>query len=1230
MDPAKETPIRSAVELQGAMLGRHQEELSTARYAVEGLSAQVTELTNQLQSLRSEPTVIPSRFHSEPRINNPPCYSGQPTQCRAFLTQCEVFFSLQPATYAADRAKVAFVISLLSGRARDWGAAVWEMEAVFCEHFSLFKEMIKVFDRSVFGQEASRLLSSLRQGKRSAADYAIEFRTLAATCEWNEPALAVRFLEDLTEEVREEILSRDVPSSLDQMVELAIRLDNRFEGRRRARVPVPTLQPISTSSSSAAPRTDPEPMQLGSLCISGAERQRRIHHRLCLYCGAEGHFAIQCPVKDRARSTRSCSALIDSGAEGNFIDEDWALQHGVPLQELVDPLPVFALDGSVLSKILRVTIPEELDDLSGVPREYHDLRAVFNRSRAASLPPHRQYDCSIDLIPGSTPPRAAGTIVPSSSPAGAGFFFVAKKDGSLRPCIDYRGLNDITIKNRYPLPLMSSAFEILQGAKIFTKLDLRNAYHLVRIKEGDEWKTAFNTPLGHFEYRVLPFVLANVPSVFQALVNDVLRDMLNIFVFVYLDDILIFSPSVSDHVQHVRRVLQRLLENRLFVKAEKCVFHVKSVTFLGHVVSADGISMDLAKVQRRFIRNFSQVAAPLTALTSTQTRFVWSESAQEAFDKLKKLFSSAPILITPDTTLQFIVEVDASNVGVGAVLSQRSPLDNRVHPCAFFSHRLSPAERNYDVGNRELLAIRLALGEWRHWLEGAALPFLVWTDHRNLAYIRSAKRLNARQARWALFFDRFNFTISYRPGSKNTKPDALSRQFESPDDPPPLESILPKGRVVGAVVWGIEQQVKRALSHVTIPRGCPEGKLFVPESVRSAVLRWSHASRLAVHPGVRGTLTSVRQRFWWPAIVRDVRRYVASCPVCAQSKSSNSPPAGLLRPLPIPSRPWSHIALDFVSGLPSSAGNTVILTVIDRFSKAAHFIPLPKLPSAKETALTVFDHVFKIHGLPSDIVSDRGPQFISQFWREFCRQIGATVSLSSGFHPQTNGQAERVNQILVRLLRTLAAHNPASWCENLRWAEYAYNSLPSSATGLSPFHACLGYQPPVFSSQEVEASVPSVQALISRCRRTWKKVRQALCQTRKRTRRAANRHRSRAPRYVCGQRVWLSTRNLPLQPPSRKLAPKFIGPFSIVKVLNPVANPSVFRVKKLLAVRPRGRGFQYLVDWEGYGPEERSWIPARDILDRSLIDDFLRSHQSLALGAPGGAPRGRGTVTSRV
>ena len=386
---------------------------------------------------------------------------------------------------------------------------------------------------------------------------------------------------------------------------------------------------------------------------------------------------------------------------------------------------------------------------------------------------------------------STGFIRPSTSPAGAGFFFVGKKDGGLRPCIDYRGLNKITIRNRYPLPLISTAFDLLQGATIFSKLDLRNAYHLVRIRQGDEWKTAFNTPSGHYEYQVMPFGLTNAPAVFQALINDVLRDMINHFVFVYLDDILIFSKSRHEHCQHVRQVLQRLLKNHLFVKPEKCEFHVTEVVFLGFIINQGQVLMDSRKTQavqnwpvpktvkevqqflgfanfyRRFIRGFSSVAAPISALTKKEAApFEWTPDADQAFRRLKERFSSAPILTVPDPSLPFIVEVDASSVGIGAVLSQRST-DGKVHPCAFLSHRLSPTETRYDVGDRELLAVKMALEEWRHWLEGAQHPFLVWTDHRNLEYLQQAKRLNPRQARWALFFGRFDFTLSYRPGSKN-------------------------------------------------------------------------------------------------------------------------------------------------------------------------------------------------------------------------------------------------------------------------------------------------------------------------------------------------------------------------------------------------------------------------------------------------------------------------------
>ncbi|KAL2083752.1 hypothetical protein ACEWY4_021525 [Coilia grayii] len=259
--------------------------------------------------------------------------------------------------------------------------------------------------------------------------------------------------------------------------------------------------------------------------------------------------------------------------------------------------------------------------------------------------------------------------------------------------------------------------------------------------------------------------------------------MLDRFVFVYLDDILIFSKNLEEHKQHVRLVLRRLLENLLFVKAEKCEFHAKTVAFLGYIVAEGAIQMDPTKVSavtswpvpenrkqlqqflgfanfyRRFVRNYSSVAAPLTALTSTKLSFLWTTAAEEAFCNLKNRFTSAPILQVPDPERQFVVEVDASDVGVGAVLSQQRPENNKLHPCAYFSHRLSPAERNYDIGDRELLAVKLALEEWQHWLEGASVPFIVWTDHKNLEYIRSAKRLNPRQARWSLFLSRFNFSV---------------------------------------------------------------------------------------------------------------------------------------------------------------------------------------------------------------------------------------------------------------------------------------------------------------------------------------------------------------------------------------------------------------------------------------------------------------------------------------
>lgn len=384
---------------------------------------------------------------------------------------------------------------------------------------------------------------------------------------------------------------------------------------------------------------------------------------------------------------------------------------------------------------------------------------------------------------------------------------------------------------------------------------------------------------------------------------------------------------------------------------------------------------------------------------------------------------------------------------------------------------------------------------------------------------------------------------------------------------------------------------------------------------------------------------------------KDVQEFVSSCPTCAQSKEPRTRPQGLLHPLSIPSRPWSHISLDFITGLPPSQGNTVILVVVDRFSKMCHLLPLPKLPTANQTAELLMRHVFKMHGFPQDIVSDRGPQFSSRFWKAFGRLIGSSISLSSGYHPQSNGQTERVNQEVEKTLRCLAGDNHSSWTSHLVWVEFAHNTLHHSSINMSPFECVYGFPPLLFPGQEPQVEVPAATRFIHRCRRSWQKARTSLRKAVHNQQKQANRHRRAGPSLRTGQRVWLSTRNLPLRVESRKLAPRYVGPFKIIKKINPVAyrlllpsalkihptfhvsqlkpvlcstlhpnrapTPALrivdghpaFTVRRLLKCRQvRGRT-QYLVDWDGFGPEERTWASAKDILDPSLIKEFHQAQR---------------------
>src|SRR5215813_8420998 len=460
-----------------------------------------------------------------------------------------------------------------------------------------------------------------------------------------------------------------------------------------------------------------------------------------------------------------------------------------------------------------------------VPSYLHDFEEVFSKTSFDSLPEHKQWDHAIELIPQAVTrsckvyPLAqheqkqldefleenlqTGRIRPSKSPMASPVFFIKKKDGSLRLVQDYRALNDITIKNRYPLPLISELVNQLRGAKYFTKLDVRWGYNNVRIKEGDEWKAAFRTNRGLFEPLVMFFGLTNSPATFQTMMNDIFRDLIaDGVVCVYLDDILIFTKTLEEHHQVTRRVLERLQEHKLFLKPEKCEFEKTSIEYLGLIVSQGHMSMDPVKVAgvkdwpaptnkkevqsfvgfinfyRRFIKDFSHHARPLFDLTKKDVTWHWGEAEQDSFLKLKELITSAPVLIFPEDLQPFRVEADSSDFATGAVLSQFVEEDDKWHPISFLSKSLSPVERNYDIHDKEMLAIIRSLDEWRHLLEGAHCKFEIWTDHKNLEYFCTAKKLNRRQSRWSLFLSRFDYALHHRPGRSMGKPDALSRRAD--------------------------------------------------------------------------------------------------------------------------------------------------------------------------------------------------------------------------------------------------------------------------------------------------------------------------------------------------------------------------------------------------------------------------------------------------------------------
>jgi hypothetical protein len=984
------------------------------------------------------------------------------------------------------------------------------------------------------------------------------------------------------------------------------------------------------------------------------------------------------------------------------------------------------------------------DEVSSVPPEYAEFADVFSKESASALPPRRPYDHQIPLEPGVTPPfgplyslseielkaldeyirenLSKGYIQASTSPAGAPILFVKKRDGSLRLCVDYRGLNKVTVKNRYPLPLIGEALDRLGAAFIFTKIDLRSGYNLVRIAKGDEWKTAFRTRYGHYEYRVMPFGLTNAPATFQNLMNDVLRDFLDDFAVVYLDDILIFSRSLDEHKRHVRLVLERLRDNGLFAKPEKCSFHQREVEYLGYLVSASGVKMDPKKVSsvvdwpepssvrdlqiflgfanfyRRFIRGFSKVAAPLTRLFKKDHPFVFDGPARQAFCQLKYAFTTAPVLAHFQPDRPSTIETDASDFAIAAVLSQPDA-DGVLHPVAFHSRKLTAAELNYEIYDKEMLAIIVAVREWRAYLEGAAHPFIVYTDHRNLEYFTTTKVLNRRQSRWAELLANYNFKIVYRPGTSMGKPDAMSRRHDFSEgskasDAPPRMLLKPGQLQLFAVsshaVNGESQLVsdirasqpqdpklQRLLPFLRDP-GIPRdnviqhdltgfsfrdglvlcnGLVYVPDddAIKLKVLRQCHDSVSAGHFGQAKTFEMVTRDFYWPRLRRFVNRYVSTCDACARAKTPRHKPHGFLVPLAVPARPWSSISMDFVVALPPSpSDNDAILVVVDRFTKMAHFSATKTTADAADVARLFLQDVYRLHGLPADIVSDRDKIFTSNFWRHLLAILDVQPNMSTAFHPQTNGQTERVNQVLEQYLRIFCNYQQDNWQELLPLAEFAYNNAAHASTGKSPFFANQAYHPncvTTVSPRAANSTNPAADDLTKSLRDVHKQLALDLAEAAANHARFYDRKVKEAPPFKIGDQVWLLRRNIKTARPSDKLDHKRLGPYPIkdkigraafrlqlpasmrihpvfhVSLLEPVhlndipgrvqdpAPPVVvddheeFEVEEVLDSRVRYGKLQYLIHWKDWPISSRTWEPQANLANApDLVDKFHRTY----------------------
>ncbi|KAF8755226.1 hypothetical protein RHS01_05545 [Rhizoctonia solani] len=1049
--------------------------------------------------------------------------------------------------------------------------------------------------------------------------------------DWNDAALRGQFAQGLHWEVSRLIATRERrPTTLLELQNAALVIDNALREERASHPPKGNKSGTSSATPNRGASTGQQATRPGRLSsdpnyVSEEERNRRRAEGLCIKCGKTGHKFAECRTgwKATPKEEGVKKEAAKSPSPPYCYYARWVSPQAGKIWKKANL--TFSFDGKKMTETFLICNTGSHAAILGLKwLDAHNPEIDWNQ-RTLSFPHAPPEHVAIaeeeeaDKNPlEGVPPSTINTpsMTDAESATLKDWLRDELKAGKMPKQIFHQFPRDVCSQKGWIPSLGHDLMAQLRGAKIFTKLDLRWGYNNVRVKEGDEWKTAFRTKYGLYESLVMTFGLTNAPAAFQHFMNELFKDLLDVCVIIYLDDILIYSKDDASHTQHVHEVLRRLMGNQLFCKASKCTFHVTSVEYLGIIVSDKGFSLDKLKIQavqewpvptkvkevqsflgfanflRCFVANFSHMARPLHNLVKKDTPWKWDVKEQEAFQGLKDAITNAPVLCHADPSKPYFLETDASGAALGSILSQRQE-DGRLHPLGFLS-------------------------------KGTVHPVTVFTDHRNLEYWKESRTFNRRHARWHLLLAGYNFQIVYRPGKQSGKPDALSRRSDHANIPPEPQTMLPDPVFANVALITPEKElqrqieasldqdesleeilqflqneskappsIKRAFKDYQMEAGLLfyQGRIVVPDTgtLRTDLLRIFHNSPLAGHPGRQRTLELVSRNYYWPGIRADTYWHVDSCETCQRirkPKYASIPP----QPLELPSRPWQHISYDMIVDLPKDGAYDSILVIVDSFTN---------LPPAERWT----NGTGKPHGraLPKGVF--------------------------------------RVNQ--------------KDWVKWLPMAEFAYNNAVHSSTGKSPFKALHGWEPSLTPSN-VPTDVPEADDIASQMESQWREIEAALRQSKARMTAGET---GEPISFEEGEEAWLDARNVKLKTLSPKLTEQRLGPFKITEKISDRAYrlelPPSMRIHNVFYVgllskvkRDNKRAFEnrpppvtvdgeeeyevegitdmenrngkwfFRVKWKGYGSEENTWEPRENLKNaEKILKKFEKEMKEKALGA---------------